>query len=79
MVRIFALVFVGAAAATATIPATVDLGYSTIRGQSLAAGVNQYLGVRYAAPPVGELRFRAPADPVKTEEVQEASSVSALS
>lgn len=67
---LLALALAGVAAA---IPTTLDLGYSTIRGQSLDAGVNQYLGVRFAAPPLGSLRFRAPADPAKTKGIQDAS------
>ncbi|KAJ7616042.1 aEsta [Roridomyces roridus] len=42
----------------------VDLGYATYAGTSLSAGVDQFLGMRFAAPPVGHLRWRAPADPV---------------
>lgn len=42
----------------ATIPQTtsalVDLGYSKYQGSVLAGGtINQYLGMRYAAPPIG--------------------------
>jgi acetylcholinesterase len=44
----------------------VDLGYSKYEGITLSSGVNQYLGIRYAAPPLGDLRFRAPAEPVTT-------------
>lgn len=55
----------------------VDLGYSTYRGSHVAdTGVDQFLGMRYAAPPLGDLRFRAPVDPVNTTTVQDASSVS---
>jgi hypothetical protein len=44
-------------------PRTVDLGYVRLRGQTLHSGVEQYLGIRYAAPPIGNLRFAAPIDP----------------
>lgn len=53
----------------------VDLGYSQYNGIRLSAGVDQYLGMRYASPPVGDLRFRAPADPVNCSSVQTAFEV----
>lgn len=56
------------------IPLTVDLGYSKYRGVAANGGVNQYLGMRFAAPPLGDLRFRAPRDPVYNATVQPAAS-----
>lgn len=53
----------------------VDLGYSQYEGISLSSGVNQYLGMRFAAPPLGELRFRAPVNPDITTAVQDATAV----
>ncbi|KAI3397172.1 hypothetical protein diail_11146 [Diaporthe ilicicola] len=53
---------------------TVSLDYATYKGVSLPAGVDQYLGMRYAAAPLGDLRFRGPKDPVTESEVQDASS-----
>ncbi|KAJ5537554.1 hypothetical protein N7494_007033 [Penicillium frequentans] len=53
----------------------VDLGYSQYQGISLYNGVDEFLGIRYAKAPVGELRFRAPQDPESTNEVLDASSV----
>lgn len=54
----------------------VDLGYAIYRGERLGeADVDQYLGMRYAAPPLGELRFRAPQDPMPESGIQNASSV----
>ncbi|KAI9042436.1 uncharacterized protein KD926_005514 [Aspergillus affinis] len=50
----------------------VDLGYSTYEGLRLNAGVDQYLGMRYAAPPLGNLRFRAPQAPPRTDSIQTA-------
>lgn len=56
---------------------TVDLGYATYRGVRLdALGVDQYLGMRYAQAPLGDLRFRAPRDPLPESGVQDASAVS---
>ncbi|KAK4891690.1 hypothetical protein LTR27_009698 [Elasticomyces elasticus] len=40
---------------------TVDLGYAKYRGV-LNQSVIQYFGIPYAAPPLGELRWRAPQD-----------------
>lgn len=57
-----------------TVPTLIDLGYSKYQGSALDAGVNQYLGVRYAAPPIGDLRWRAPADPEVTNATQDASA-----
>lgn len=54
----------------------VDLEYAKYRGERLGdADVDQYLGMRYAAPPLGDLRFRAPRDPIPESGVQNASSV----
>ncbi|OBT60689.1 hypothetical protein VE03_09989 [Pseudogymnoascus sp. 23342-1-I1] len=52
----------------------VDLGYAQYQGSRLAIGVDQYLGMRFAAPPLGDLRFRAPQDPLPFDGLQEASS-----
>ncbi len=53
----------------------VDLGYTKYRGVQLAAGVNQYLGLRFAAAPLGDLRFRAPVVPPRNGTTQDASHV----
>ncbi|KAH6666303.1 triacylglycerol lipase-like protein [Halenospora varia] len=52
----------------------VDLGYSKYMGTTLDSGVNQYLGMRYAAPPIGDLRFRAPSLPLDVVEIQGATA-----
>jgi hypothetical protein len=54
----------------------VDLGYARYQGVALEAGVNQFLGMRYAAPPLGDLRWRAPQDPLRNESLQDTSQVS---
>lgn len=42
----------------------VNLGYATYIGNHLPeASQNEFLGIRYAAPPVGNNRFRAPQPP----------------
>ncbi|KAJ4156167.1 hypothetical protein NW754_007791 [Fusarium falciforme] len=44
--------------------AFVDLGYAKYNGVRLAkSGVDQYLGMRFAQAPVGDLRWRAPKNP----------------
>ena len=54
----------------------VDLGYSRYEGVALGNGVSQWLGIRFAAPPLGNLRFRAPADPDQNATLQRAVEVS---
>lgn len=53
----------------------VDLTYSSYEGNSLSNGVSQFLGMRYAAAPVGDLRFEAPQDPPFKRETQKATRV----
>ncbi|EAW15100.1 putative triacylglycerol lipase [Aspergillus clavatus NRRL 1] len=65
-----ALLLVPVASALET---TVDLGYTHYRGRELSNGIVQWLGMRYAAPPLGKLRFAAPEDPVAAKGVQEAN------
>lgn len=69
--------FAGLQLAPPTLPKSevIDLGYSRYQGLSLHNGVDQYLGMRYAKPPVNDLRFRAPQDPEHSEELLDASSV----
>ncbi|KAH8898789.1 alpha/beta-hydrolase [Thozetella sp. PMI_491] len=43
--------------------ATVNLGYAEYVGTALGSGVNQFLGMRYARPPLRDLRWRAPQEP----------------
>jgi len=52
----------------------VDLGYSVYKGTSLNNGQNQFLGIRFAAPPLGNLRFRKPQVPLSTKNVQAATA-----
>ncbi|KAL3475334.1 Alpha/Beta hydrolase protein [Aspergillus californicus] len=51
----------------------VDLGYAQYKGQALSNGISQWLGIRYAAPPLGSLRFSAPQDPEELDGIQDAS------
>lgn len=57
------------------VPDLVDLSYSQYRGVTLSNGISQWLGMRYAAPPLYDLRFQAPSDPPMTEDVQSAEEV----
>lgn len=56
---------------------TVNLNYSTYVGtaQTGGTGVSEWLGIRYAAPPVGDLRFKRPQDPVVNTTTQMANQV----
>ncbi len=54
----------------------VDLGYARYEGNAFPNGVTKWLGMRYAAPPVGNLRFARPHDPVVVSGVQPAQTVS---
>ena len=55
--------------------AIVDLGYSSYQGHSYNEGVSAWLGIRYAAPPTGHLRFAAPQDPIANSTLQRAMKV----
>lgn len=53
----------------------INLGYAKYRGVRLDAGVDQFLGMRFAQAPLGNLRFRAPQDPTPEKDIQDASQV----
>ncbi|EJU04769.1 alpha/beta-hydrolase [Dacryopinax primogenitus] len=50
----------------------VDLDYSQYRGIARGTGVTEWLGIRYATPPTGDLRWRAPQPPQHEDGVMEA-------
>ncbi|RYP02658.1 hypothetical protein DL766_010257 [Monosporascus sp. MC13-8B] len=49
---------------------TVDLGCNKYTGVSGSNNVTKWLGVRYAVPPLGDLRFLPPEDPPCNDAVQ---------
>ncbi|KAJ6577951.1 Alpha/Beta hydrolase protein [Mycena capillaripes] len=51
----------------------VDLGYAQYQGTVSAANISHFLGIRYAAAPLGDLRFRAPQPPASVTGVQQAT------
>ncbi|KAF7375432.1 Carboxylic ester hydrolase [Mycena sanguinolenta] len=52
----------------------VDLGYAQYQGAvNPANNITHFLGIRYAAAPLGDLRFRAPQPPVNQTGVQQAT------
>ncbi|KAF9224779.1 alpha/beta-hydrolase [Gyrodon lividus] len=57
-------------ASTLTTGLTVDVGYATYLGNQSYPNTVAYLGVPYAEPPVGDLRFRATV-PLNTTRVSE--------
>ena len=68
------LVFAAAAPASAEVPAPEDASVvettaGLVAGKVLQTGVQSYLGIPYAAPPVRELRWRPPASPDNWEGV----------
>lgn len=48
------------AASTVSFPLDVHLRSGTFRGVSTDSGIEKWLGIRFAQPPVGSLRFKAP-------------------
>ncbi|KAJ5806185.1 uncharacterized protein N7503_003787 [Penicillium pulvis] len=53
------------------------LNYASYHGRS-TSGISQWVGMRYAAAPVGDLRFEAPQDPPVVTGLQQATQHGAL-
>jgi len=71
----FALLTSVAAQQTWTVGQTIKVSSGTINGQSSSwkPAVSEYLGIPFALPPVGSLRFQAPA-PLKSDKLVNATS-----
>lgn len=61
----------------ATDALTVDVGYGKYRGFE-DGGARKWYGVRFAAPPTGNNRFRDPQDPEPFDGVQDATKFGAI-
>ena len=48
----------------------VELVHGTVGGTTLEGGARRFLKIPYAAPPLGDLRWRAPADPKPWEGIR---------
>ncbi|KAJ6585083.1 Alpha/Beta hydrolase protein [Mycena capillaripes] len=69
-VALICLVSVRAVESTAPV---VDLGYAQYQGVvDSKLNITAFRGIRYAAPPTGQLRWQAPAPPSKVEGIQQA-------
>ncbi|EGN99360.1 hypothetical protein SERLA73DRAFT_108823 [Serpula lacrymans var. lacrymans S7.3] len=64
---------VGTLAGNASSP-IVDLGYAQYQGTlDTSTNITSFLSIRYAAPPIGELRWQAPQPPLATSGIQQAT------
>jgi carboxylesterase type B len=62
-------------ASASAVDQVVHLDYATYKGQVVGNGIMKWLGMRYAAPPLGALRFSAPRDPPVLPGIQNADHV----
>lgn len=56
----------------------MDLGYAKYQGKTLGNGVNQWLGLRFAAPSIPPRRFSEAQPPLTESAVQDATKEGAL-
>lgn len=57
---------------------SVDLGYSRYQGNVLESNIHEYLGIRYAKAPTGDLRWKAPEEPESTSGTLKAQEVNTI-
>ncbi|KAH7063174.1 Alpha/Beta hydrolase protein [Macrophomina phaseolina] len=62
------------ALSVAAVDPLVRLSYASYHGTPLRSGITQWMGIPYAAPPVGDLRFAAPVDVVVENKEYQADS-----
>ncbi|KZT55207.1 alpha/beta-hydrolase [Calocera cornea HHB12733] len=75
MVQLSLLLLVSAFAHSAlSVYPLVDLGYSKFLGTAQSNGVTSWWGLRFAAPPLGNLRFSAPQAPLYNGTLQIANT-----
>jgi para-nitrobenzyl esterase len=63
----------GGVSQTKTDAPVVRIRYGAIRGASAPAAIESFLGIPFAAPPVGNLRWRPPQDPAAWTNVRDAT------
>lgn len=67
---------IGLSSATAQAAPQVNTSSGTLQGSTID-GVQQFLGIPYAAPPVGSLRWKAPQAPLSWQGVRDATRIGA--
>ncbi|KAJ7512423.1 alpha/beta-hydrolase [Mycena galericulata] len=71
----YSLAITVALGGASTSPKVVDLGYASYQSTlSPAEGVTSFLGIRYAAPPTSQFRWKAPRPPAPIAGLQNATS-----
>ncbi|OJD33637.1 carboxylesterase [Diplodia corticola] len=68
-----AILLAAAGTAVQAVEPLVNLDNARYNGVDQGDGVTKWLGIRYGAAPVGDLRFRAPQDPEPSTDVVEAN------
>lgn len=69
-----AFIFASLPLLVASVDPYVDLTYNKYIGQPLPSRVTQWLGMRFATPPILRMRFSPPADPYKTTDAPQVLS-----
>ncbi|KAI1322344.1 carboxylesterase [Xylariaceae sp. FL0255] len=60
------LLLLAAGRSAIAVDSLVDLCYTKLQGSAESTGITQWLGVAFAAPPIDDLRFAAPVNPLST-------------